>query len=189
MTNSLVRFASLPARSWGSNSGRAKDLAFGPKDSTGASRWSLSAATVEKSGPFTTFPGVDRITVPVEGELLVLDVDGTEHAMERLRPLRYPGDVPVQASLPTGEVTVLNTLVNRDSFGAAVMVVELSKKNSPSLGADQFLVLLQGSAKAFLPGEDAPEDLELLDTVAGGADQPQVFGRGFAAVVSFYPLG
>ena len=188
MTNSLMRFASLPSRPWGSNSGRAKDLATGPAGSSGASGWRLSAATIEKSGPFTSFAGMDRITVPVEGELLLLNVDGTEHAMERLRPLRYPGDVPVQASLPTGAVTVLNTFADRNSFGAAVMVVELSKKNSPSLGPGQFLVLLQGSAKAVLDGGGRTEDLGLLDAVAGSEDRPQVLGRGFAAVVSFYPL-
>ena len=188
MTSTLMRFASLPSRSWGSNYGRAKDLAAGPPGPSGGPGWRLSAATIEKSGPFTEFPDTDRITVPVEGELLLLTVDGTEHAMERLRPLRYPGDVPVQASLPTGEVTVLNTFADRNRYGAAVMVVELSKKNPPSLGPDQFLVLLQGSAKAVLDGGNRTEELELLDTVAGGEDQPQVLGRGFGAVVSFYPL-
>ncbi|MER1997278.1 MAG: HutD family protein [Arthrobacter sp.] len=188
MAATLTRFAALPSRSWGANAGRAKDLATGPAGASGNPGWRLSAATIEKSGPFTAFPGTDRITVPVEGELLLLNVDGTEHAMERLRPLRYPGDVPVQASLPTGEVTVLNTFVNRETHGAAVMVVELSKKNAPSLGPDQFLVLLQGSAKAALDGGNRTEDLELLDTVAGAEDRPQVLGRGFAAVVSFYPL-
>ena len=188
MTNTLKRFASLPSRSWGSNAGRAKDLAAGPAGPSGSPGWRLSAATIEKSGPFTSFPGTDRITVPVEGELLLLTVDGTEHAMERLRPLRYPGDVPVHASLPTGEVTVLNTFVDRDSYGAAVMVVELSRKNPPSLGPDQFLVLLQGSAKAAFDGGDVTEELELLDAVAGSEESPAVLGRGFAAVVSFYPL-
>lgn len=188
MANTLMRFASLPSRSWGSNAGRAKDLAAGPAGPSGSPGWRLSAATIEKSGPFTVFPGTDRITVPVEGELLLLNVDGTEHAMERLRPLRYPGDVPVHASLPTGEVTVLNTFVDRAGYGAAVMVVELSKKNSPSLGPDQFLVLLQGSAKAVLDAGSRTEELEPLDTVAGGPEKPQVLGRGFAAVVSFYPL-
>ena len=188
MTAPLVRFASVASRSWGSNSGRSKDLASGPSGPSGVPGWRLSAATIEKSGPFTRFENTDRITVPVEGELLLLDVDGTEHAMERLRPLRYPGDVPVQASLPTGEVTVLNTCADRDRFGASVMVVELSKKNPPALGPDQFLVLLQGSAKAVLGGGDRTEELNLLDTVAGGEDRPQVLGRGFAAVVSFYPL-
>ena len=187
MGTSVLSFAGLPSKAWGNNAGRVKDIASGPAGASGTPGWRLAAATIEKSGPFTRFEGMDRITVPVEGELLVLDVDGTEHAMERLRPLRYPGDVPATASLPTGEVTVLNTFVDRSRFGASVMVVELSKKNAPALGPDQFLVLLQGSAKA-VSDDGTSRELDPLDTVAGGGDGTQVLGRGFAAVVSFYEL-
>ncbi|WP_312179705.1 HutD family protein [Arthrobacter sp.] len=187
MGTSVLSFAALPSKAWGNNAGRVKDIAVGPAGSSGAPGWRLAAATIEKSGPFTRFEGMDRITVPVEGELLVLDVGGAEHAMERFRPFRYPGDVPATASLPTGEVTVLNTFVDRARFGAGLMVVELSKKNAPALGPDQFLVLLQGSAKAVFD-DGASQDLDPLDTVPGSEDRPQVLGRGFAAIASFYEL-
>ncbi|WAP52318.1 HutD family protein [Arthrobacter sp. ATA002] len=149
--------------------------------------WRLSIASIDKPGAFTRHPGMDRITVPVEGELLVLTVDGAEHGMERFRPFRYSGDVPAEAALPTGPVTVLNTFADRNTTGAAVIVAELSKKNPQALGPGQFLVLLHGSATVTAAGGSATA-LGLLDTVAGGEERPAVLGRGFAAVVSFYDL-
>ena len=176
----VIRFADLPSVPWGRNNGRVKELAAGDQ-------WRLSIAAVEKPGAFTPFPGKDRITVPVEGELLVLTVDGVEHGMERFRPFRYSGDSLAEAALPTGPVTVLNTVVDRATTGASVMVAELSKKNPQTLGDGQFLVLLHGSATVTAPDGSAAA-LDPLDTVMGDAGRPAVLGRGFAAVVSFYDL-
>lgn len=176
----LIRFADLPSAPWGKNNGRVKEVASG-------NGWRLSLATVEKPGPFTPFPGRDRITVPVEGELLVLTVDGTEHGMEKFRPFRYSGDSATDAALPTGPVTVLNTVVDRTTTGASVMVAELSKKNPQTIGEGQFVVLLHGNA-AVTAADGTPTALEPLDTVAGNAGRPAVLGRGFAAIVSFYDL-
>ena len=177
---SLIRFADLPARPWGKNNGRVKELASG----TG---WRLSVASIDKPGAFTPFPGMDRITVPVEGELLVLAVDGVEHGMEKFRPFRYSGDSPAEAALPTGPVTVLNTVVDRKTTGAAVLVAELSKKNPQTIGAGQCVVLLHGSATVTgADGSTAP--LGIFDAAVGNEERPAVLGRGFAALVSFYDL-
>lgn len=176
----IIRFPDLASVSWGKNNGRVKEIASG----TG---WRLSIASIDKPGGFTAFPGMDRITVPVEGELLVLTVDGAEHGMEKFRPFRYSGDSPAEAALPTGPVTVLNTLADRNTTGAAVMVAELSKKNPQTLGPGQFLVLLHGNATATAADGSAAA-LEPLDTVVGAEERPAVLGRGFAAVVSFYEL-
>jgi len=175
----IIRFPELPSVPWGKNNGRVKELAAG-------AGWRLSVASIDKPGAFTSFPGMDRITVPVEGELLVLTVDGAEHGMEKFRPFRYSGDAAAEAALPTGPVTVLNTFADRTTTGAAVMVAELSKKNPQTLGAGQFLVLLHGSATVTADGGTAA--LEPLDAVAGADERPSVLGRGFAAVVSFYDL-
>ena len=176
----VIRFSEIPSVSWGKNNGRVKEISAG----TG---WRLSIASIDKPGAFTPFPGMDRITVPVEGELLVLTVDGIEHGMEKFRPFRYSGDSAAEAALPTGPVTVLNTLAGRDTTGAAVMVAELSKKNPQTLGEGQFLVLLHGNA-AVTAADGSTVTVEPLDCVVGAADRPAVLGRGFAAVVSFYPL-
>lgn len=180
MDNTVIRFPGLASASWGKNNGRVKELAAG-------AGWRLSIASIDKPGAFTVFPGMDRITVPVEGELLVLSVDGVEHGMEKFRPFRYSGDSAAEAALPTGPVTVLNTLADRNTTGAAVMVAELSKKNPQTLGEGQFLVLLHGNA-TVTAADGSSAALEPLDAVAGDAERPAVLGRGFAAVVSFYEL-
>ena len=179
-TGTIIRFPDLPSATWGKNNGRVKELSSGDG-------WRLSIASIDKPGAFTPFPGQDRITVPVEGELLVLTVDGAEHGMEKFRPFRYSGDSPAEAALPTGPVTVLNTVVDRKTTGASVLVAELSKKNPQTIGDGQFVVLLHGSATVTAP-DGSTSALEPLDAVAGNTGRPAVLGRGFAAVVSFYPL-
>ena len=179
-TGTLIRFSDLPSAAWGKNNGRVKELSSG-------AGWRLSIVSIDKPGAFTGFPGQDRITVPVEGELLVLTVDGVEHGMERFRPFRYSGDSAAEAALPTGPVTVLNTLVDRATTGASVLVAELSKKNPQTVGDGQFVVLLHGSA-SVTAADGSTTALEPLDAVAGNAGRPAVLGRGFAALVSFYAL-
>ncbi|MFL4475335.1 HutD family protein [Paeniglutamicibacter sp. MACA_103] len=145
--------------------------------------WRLSVASIEASGEFTPYDGFDRTLTVIAGELLELTIDGSAHAVEALRPLRFSGGSAVSAALPTGDVLALNLITRAGAVRGNVRIVELSKKREQHLFGAQFGVMLQGKA-VVLRGE-SEEALELRDTVIGGEeDSPRISGRGFMAVVS-----
>lgn len=193
----IIRHASLKAAPWAG--GTSRQIAAGPDPKNWD--WRLSIADIAKAGPFTPMPGIDRIITVVEGELIALTVDGVEQALEKYRPFRFSGDSQTSASLPTGALKDLNLLTRRGSFKGYAAIIELSKKRPHPVFADQFAVLLQGSATvspavltaATDDGETssaapAAEALGKFDTVVGSEDAPEISGRGFLAVLSIDPV-
>lgn len=76
--------------------------------------WRISIATIQASGPFSLFAGVDRQLVLLEG-LLGLRI-GTEAAIElspSSPPMALAGELPVHAELKSGPVTDLNVMTRR----------------------------------------------------------------------------
>ena len=145
--------------------------------------WRLSVASIETAGEFTPYEGFDRTLTVIAGELLELTIDGSAHAVEALRPLRFSGDSAVAAALPTGDVLALNLITRTGAVRGNVRIVELSKKREQHLFGAQFGVMLQGKATVLRADSEVP--LELRDTVVGGEeDSPRIMGRGFMAVVS-----
>lgn len=184
----ILRYAALPALPWGTGKGNTtRRLAAGPG-------WEISSVVLASPARFPALPGTDRSITVVDGEVLELTVEpaaGSDgpapavHRMEKFRPLRVPGDIPVAAGLPTGPVAVLSIATERATKGAGIMVTELSRKQPPFLGEGQFAVLLQGSASVTDGGGSTP--LGQGDLVAGSPDsQPRLLGRGFAALISVY---
>lgn len=189
----IIRYASLKAVPWAGGTTRA--IAAGPDPKNWG--WRLSIADVATAGPFTPMPGVDRILTVVEGELIALTVDGVEQALEKYRPFRFSGDSQSSASLPTGALKDLNLLTRRGSFKGYAAIIELSKKRPHPVFADQFAVLLQGSATVSPAltsdagaSSTAPvtEALGKFDTVVGSEEAPEISGRGFLAVLSIDPV-
>ena len=145
--------------------------------------WRLSVASIEAAGEFTPYEGFDRTLTVIAGELLELTIDGSAHAVEALRPLRFSGGSAVAAALPTGDVLALNLITRAGAVRGNVRIVELSKKREQHLFGAQFGVMLQGKATVLRADSEVP--LELRDTVVGGEeDSPRIMGRGFMAVVS-----
>ncbi|AMM34405.1 HutD family protein [Sinomonas atrocyanea] len=193
----IIRFADLAPTRWRNGGGTTVEIARGGvpagdrQDSPEDWDWRLSIAEVERAGQFSAFEGMDRVLTVIEGELLVLTVDGREHGLERYRPLRFDGAAPANAALPTGPIRDLNLITRRGACSGYVTILELSKKRALPLGPGQLGVLLQGDAVAALHGDaggaaadDGATPLARYDTLVGGEPAPTVSGRGFLAVVS-----
>jgi environmental stress-induced protein Ves len=85
--HSVLQPASYLIQKWKNGSGSTSQIGIEPQ---GASfpfdpyHWRVSSARVNASGPFSLFPGYDRLLVLVHGEKLVLK----ERVQGELRPLR-----------------------------------------------------------------------------------------------------
>lgn len=190
----IIRYASLKPVPWANGGGVTRQIAAGPDAAGTGWDWRISIAEVAKAGPFSPLPGIDRIITVIEGELIALTVDGAEQALEKFRPFRFSGDSETSASLPTGALMDLNLMTRRGAYKGYAAIIELSKKRPHPVFADQFAVLLQGSATVSPAAADgttapaaAPEALGKFDTVVGSEDAPEISGRGFLAVLSIDP--
>jgi environmental stress-induced protein Ves len=209
----IIRYAELKAQPWRNGGGVTRELASHPQASpqdgagpAGSWDWRVSIAEVSKAGDFSAFPGMDRVLTVVEGELLLLSVDGAEHPLEKYRPFRFSGDAAAAAALPTGDIRDLNVITRNGAFKGYTSIIELSKKRAHPVFGGQLGILLQGQATVSpgtageepdtapagpAPGADAaePRTLDRYDAVVGSdTATPEILGRGFLAVVSIDPV-
>ncbi|MEV8000772.1 HutD/Ves family protein [Pseudarthrobacter oxydans] len=194
----IIRFADLKPEPWRNGGGVTRQIAgHSGVDSghDGGWDWRVSIAEVGKAGEFSPFPGMERVLTVVEGELLLLTVDGAEHPLEKYRAFRFPGGAETTCALPTGDVRNLNVITRAGKYKGFTSIIELSKKRAHPLFAGQLGVLLQGQATVSSPaapgaasagsGTPGPVALDRYDAVVGSdSGSPEVLGRGFLAVVS-----
>lgn len=192
----IIRYSELKPQPWRNGGGVTRELASNPQAASAqddAWDWRVSIAEISKAGPFSTFVGTDRVLTVIDGELLLLNVNGAEQPLEKHRPFRFSGDAPSSATLPTGNVQALNVLTRKGSFKGYTSIIELSKKRAHPVFGGQLGVLLQGQANVS-PGGTASSDtgpdggeepLGRYDAVVGSdVETPEILGRGFLAVVS-----
>lgn len=188
----IIRYIEVRAIPGRNDGGQTRELVSFPVG-TADFDWRISIVDVTVAGEFSVYPGVERIFALVEGELLVLIVDGVEHPMEQYRQFRFAGDSVTNATLPVGATTGLNVMARRGKFKAYISIIELSKKRSQPVFGDQLATLLQGNATVSVPashaagagqGEVDVVDLHKFDTVRGQDPAPEILGRGFLAVIT-----
>ncbi|WP_416429573.1 HutD family protein [Paenarthrobacter nicotinovorans] len=204
----IIRFADIRPEPWRNGGGVTRELASHPQAASaqdGAWDWRVSIADVSKAGEFSVFPGMERVITIIDGELLLLTVDGSEHPLEKYRPFRFSGEAASSATLPTGDIRDLNVIAREGAFKGYTSIVEISKKRAHPVFEGQLAVLLEGKATvapgagveeepaveeesdggapATSPGE--PVELARYDAVVGSDTRsPEISGRGFIAVIS-----
>ena len=83
--------------------------------------WRISIAKVEKSGPFSTFAGIDRNLAMLEGSVL-LKLAGRDaiKLSPDAQPVNFPGDVSAEAEVIHHPATDLNVMTRRGLFSATM---------------------------------------------------------------------
>jgi len=179
----IVRFAELPVIPWRNGGGVTREVVASGGSDPQDFDWRISIADVSQPGPFSAFPGVDRVITLVEGERMELVIDGAVHVLGLHESLSFDGASQASCSLPTGSTRDLNVMTRSDRLSAAVAVRDLSETRPIAVSGAQIVVLLTGSG--MVAGADESQaHLEPLDAVCpSGLHVRLVTGSGKVAVV------
>lgn len=123
----LLPAAGRIASPWKNGGGTTWEIAAQPPGAgLDAFDWRLSVARVAAPGPFSTFPGVDRVLTVIAGAGLRLTIEGQGETVldEASPPLPFPGDATASATLDGGPIRDLNLMVRRGAWRGSVRRVD-----------------------------------------------------------------
>ena len=112
----ILRAADRTPMPWKNGGGVTREVAIWPPSAAlDAFDWRISIADVAQGGPFSTFPGVDRVLTVIRGAGLELAVEGMATAIldAAALPFAFPGDAACAARLHDGPIRDLNLMVRR----------------------------------------------------------------------------
>jgi len=181
----VIRQHDLVRVPWKNGGGTTAEVAAFPEGSNFETfGWRISMADVASDGPFSTFPGIDRTLIVVEGDGIELDVEGIAYPLDRTSPkLSFSGDDITTGRLLGGPIRDLNVMTRRGQF-----------RHRTRLVGSGVALLSEDTAAAFLVALDGPFDVTLdstihslqgLDTLMLEATQDliQISGTGRAILV------
>jgi environmental stress-induced protein Ves len=174
----IVRRDTHRVMPWKNGGGTTAEIAIAPEDAdlaSGGFDWRLSLARIERDGPFSAFPGIDRTIMLVEGAGMILTAPhGARMVLDRrFVPQDFPGEWAVDCRLRAGPVRDLNLMVNRARVTARWMVLTLDDVSIALPGAAGTLVVHVLDGGATFSGSADLEDAGALatgDTMLAGRD-------------------
>ena len=131
-----VAVAACVARPWANGGGTSRDLALGAAPAAAPASsfdWRLSLADIDRDGPFSALPGVDRVFAPVEGGVtLAFDGSGARRVDDGGEPLAFDGGLAPHAWLVDGRpARALNLMCSRGRRAGAMRRVALADGAAP----------------------------------------------------------
>ncbi len=179
----IVRFTELPVAPWRNGGGVTREVVASGGSGSHGFDWRLSIADVTEPGPFSVFPGFDRVITLVEGERMDLEIDGVAHTLGLHESLSFDGASQTSCSVTAGPTRDLNVMTRADRYSAVVAVRDLSETWPTVVSESEVLVLLTGTA-GVTGADESRAELQPLDAVCpSGHHLRLVTGSGRAAVV------
>ena len=171
----VKRFGEHRAMPWANGKGTSYEIA---SDRDGEDRWSwrVAIAPVVLDGPFSALPGIDRELVVIEGNGMVLEVDGTSVECLLGQVVRFSGDAETFARLIDGPVVDLGLMTVRGSVTGLMVVADV--------GAVVESDLLVAVGEAVFEGESGKSyRLEPMDALLGVRGHVMVLLSGTAIAI------
>ena len=137
---------------WKNGGGHAAEIAAWPPARHEDFAWRVAIAEIERDGPFSAYPGVDRTFVLLEGEGVVLVHDDIEIALTvPNEPYHFPGDSACMCRLVGGPSRAYNLMVRRDRARGTLVVAD---RAAAVTGPFRFGVCYaaSGASECLLPG-------------------------------------
>lgn len=188
----LLKPADYVRMPWKDGGGQTTQIAVHPSDSTLSTfDWRVSFADVAVDGPFSRFPGVDRILVLLSGAGMLLS--GDAHAVELrapFEPYAFSGDNGISCALVDGPVRDFNLMLRRGRVAGRIVVVrDAAERIAPARW--RVCHATGGPIECLIPGHP-PVAVALDDTIvfedeegaAGGALAINPLSAGAVAIVS-----
>ena len=162
------RWDDLRPQAWKNGGGSTRDVVARPEAATLADfDWRVSIAEVGQDGPFSAFPGIDRVIMLLEGDEMVLAVNGATHRLGRLDTLAFAGEDDTTCQVPSGGTRDLNLMTRRGRAAGSLRAVEVAGAYEAATGDDGALVLVVLTDGLALEPADAsePVPVQALDSV------------------------
>jgi environmental stress-induced protein Ves len=187
---------------WKNGAGTTTEIAIDPPgaDVAGRFRWRLSIADVERSGPFSAFPGYERTIMVIEGGGMELAVgQRPAQRLDRLFvPFVFSGDTPAECRLLEGPIRDFNLMVERSSARSHLEVLHLgdAPRRCDMLRGDLIIHCFDGGVDFAMPAGALagalPADGTVIITNAGRAHQvlqlSAAGGRATVAIIEMTPV-
>ncbi len=154
----IIRYADLVPVSWKNGGGVTREIAR--QDTDGEFAWRLSIADVASEGPFSAFPGLQRILTVIEGEGMVLERPGLKPLAANLfEPVAFTGDEPVNGMLPNGACRDFNVIWS-PKFASASVTVANGQSNPVMSPTEGVICVLCLTGAVHLSGGHALAQLD-----------------------------
>ena len=159
---------------WKNGGGELLDIYAQPAGAgLGAFDWRASIALVQRSGPFSHFPGVDRTILLLDGVGMRLESAGwSAELATAFEPVRFPGEMSIECTLTDGPTRDFNLMVRRGVVQGDLVVVRDRAVTLPS--ADAILCFVAAGTVNVVAGDGPARRIDaectwILETDAADA--------------------
>jgi uncharacterized protein len=178
---------------WKNGLGTTTEIAVDPPGATlDTFTIRLSIADLAASGPFSRFPGVDRILVQIEGAPMTLAHEGLgARRLALLVSHRFAGELATHGTLEAPPARDFNVMVRRDRASADLVVHELAPGAVVEAGGEaeaRIVYLLRGAA-SVRAGSEASAIGANETLIVTGATRLEIRASSEGAIAFVVALG